>query len=104
MSSTETLYILFLITQLPCSLAQFQGVDTLFNTSELIFFSNPERISFGDFLDGNPDYLALIAHVNPDTDSREIGLYRERINEIIEDIRSNKFDQLNEVKKIERME
>jgi hypothetical protein len=97
-------YILFLLSQLPCALGQFQGIDTLFNTSELIFFSNPERNSFRDYLDGNPDYLALIAHVNPDTDSRELGLYRERVNEIIEDIRSNKFDQLNEVKKIDRIE
>lgn len=85
------------------SRAQIPGIDTLFRANELVYFSELEKSSFRDFLDGNPDYLSMIAAINPDTDERELKLYREWVDEIIRNIRSKKFDQLSEENKIERI-
>ena len=84
--------------------AQIPGVDTLFNANEIRYYSDLERSSFQDFLEGKPDYLAMIAAVNPNTDKRELGLYREWVNEIIASIRTRKFEQMAEENKIDRIQ
>jgi len=95
--------VLCLILHLMYSSAQITGVDTLYKANDLIYFSNLERTIFTDFLEGEPDYLAMISAVDPNTEERELQLYREWMDEIINDIQDKKFDQLSEKKKIERI-
>lgn len=95
--------ILILLLALMNSRAQIPGIDTLFRANELVYFSDLERKTFGNFLDGNTDYLAMIAAIDPNTDERELGLYRDWLDKIIGDIRKKKFDQLSEESKIERI-
>lgn len=95
--------ILILLAFYCPSRAQFSGTDTLFRAQELVYFSPLEQKAFYDFLNGKPDYLAMIAAVNPGTDKRELGLYRERIDEIIRDIREKKFEELGKEGKIDRI-
>ena len=83
--------------------AQFSGVDSLFKADDLYFFSELESRSFNGFLEGKPDYLAMIASINPNTSKRELELYRDWVDEIITNIREKKFDQLSREKKIERI-
>jgi hypothetical protein len=82
------------------STSQYRGTDTLFRAGELIYFSSLERKAIGDFLDGNPDYLAMIAAVNPGTNERELELYRHWIDGIIAEIRGRKFNRLSHENKI----
>ena len=82
---------------------QIQGTATLFSPGQLQYNSALERESFAGFFRGNPDYLAMIAAVNPGTDARELELYRDWVDEIIENIRTPKFESLGEVKKINRI-
>jgi hypothetical protein len=80
--------------------AQYRGTDTLFQAGDLIYFSSLERKAIGDFLNGNPDYLAMIAAVNPGTNERELKLYRDWIDGIIAEIQGRKFDRLSHENKI----
>ena len=79
---------------------QIPGTDTLFSPTDLYYFSSLERKAFAGYFEGSPDYLSMIAAVNPHTDERDLELYRNRIDEIIGDIRKKKFDGLSESKKI----
>ena len=84
--------------------AQITGIEHVFRSGDLVYFSDLERKSFSDFLDGNPDYLAMIAAVNPGTSERELKLYSDWVDEIIVSIRGKKFDEFSDEKKIERIE
>ncbi len=84
--------------------AQIPGVEGLFKADELLYFSDLESGSFRDFLDGKPDYLAMIAAVNPNTSKRELELYRTWIVEIMEECRGKRFDKLSEARKIDRIQ
>ena len=96
-------FILFIcLSFLPVS-SQFTGTDTLFQADELVFFSTLERKAFSDFLNGDPDYLAMMAAVDPGTDERELELYRDWINNAINEIRERKFDQLSKENIIDRI-
>ncbi len=103
MVTKSVLLISLLLFYAGNSEAQIKGIDSLFKASELIYFSDLEEISFNDFLEGRPDFLAMIASINPTTDQRELDLYRDWINEIIVNIQAKKFDQLSEKKKIDRI-
>jgi hypothetical protein len=83
--------------------AQIPGTDSIFKAGELIYFSSLEKSAFNDFLEGKPDYLSMISAINPQTDEREVALYRDWVDEIIGYIREKKFDGLSEEKKIERI-
>lgn len=83
--------------------ALFPGVDTLFGPEEFMYYSELERGAFGDFLNGKPDYLTMTAAVNPSTDSRELGLYRDWIEEIITEISRKKFRQMDPARKIDHI-
>ena len=85
------------------SMAQIQGVDTLFRAGDLIYFSELEQKSMQEFMDGNPDYLAMISAINPNADERELDLYRDWINGIVAEMKDKKIQQLNEPKKVERI-
>ncbi|MFC2115349.1 hypothetical protein ACFLTU_02675 [Bacteroidota bacterium] len=95
--------ILILFLALMSSGAQIPGVETIYRANDLIYYSDLESKSLQDFLNGNPDYLAMISAVNPNTTERELGLYRKWVDEIIVNIRDKKFDQLSEANKIERI-
>ncbi len=94
----------FLLLYFVDNSAQVPGTDTLFSANELIYFSDLEEISFLNYLAGKPDYLTMIAAVNPRTDQRELELYRDWIDEILSNIRVKKFERMNEEKKIERIQ
>ena len=84
--------------------AQFEGVDTVFRADGLTYFSPLEKKAIADFLNGHPDYLAMIAAINPGTSERELGLYREWINETIEEVRGSRFEKLSNENKIGRIQ
>ena len=95
--------VLILLLSSASAGAQILGTDTIFKVNDLIFFSDLERHAFKNFIDEKPDYLAMISSVNPETDERELELYRDWVDDIITIIRERKFDELNEEKKIERV-
>jgi hypothetical protein len=82
---------------------QISGIDTLFKASELVYFSDLENKAFHDFLSGKPDYLAMIAAINPNTNERELDLYRDWVNEIIANIRAKKYEGQGREKQIDRI-
>jgi hypothetical protein len=84
-------------------MAQFDNVDTHFRADRLLFFSPLEKKSMVNFMHGDPDYLAMIAAVNPGTSERELELYRDWIDEIISEIRSSKFEKLGNENRIARI-
>lgn len=83
--------------------AQTWQTDTLFREGDLVYYSAMERQSIHNFLQGNPDYLAMIASINPGTDERELGLYRQWIDDIIAEIGPEKIRRLSPGKIIERI-
>ena len=84
--------VLYLILHiLMHSSAQITGVDTLYKANDLIYFSNLERAVFTDFLEGEPDYLAMISAVDPNTEEGELQLYRDWMDEIIDNIYASGF-------------
>jgi tetratricopeptide (TPR) repeat protein len=93
--------ILFFLT-LPAR-AQIAGVDSLFREQDLVYFSELEHESFRGFFAGEPEYLTMIAAINPRTSKRELELYRDWVDEIIANIRDRKFDRANAGNKIERI-
>jgi len=84
--------------------SQIPGTDKLFSPPDLYFFSDLERKAFSGYFEGIPDYLSMIAAVNPGTDERELELYRSWINEIIGNIRNKRFNDLSDPKKINRIQ
>jgi tetratricopeptide (TPR) repeat protein len=85
------------------SLAQIQGTDTLFRPSDLFYFSNLERESFSQYFNGKPDFFKMIVAVSANSNEKELELYQDWIRDIIHEIRHNKFDRLNKVKKINQV-
>jgi tetratricopeptide (TPR) repeat protein len=95
--------ILTILLLCRASRSQVPATDSLFRHNELIYFSELESSSFRDFFNGNPDYLAMIASINPDTDERELELYRDWLGETILQIKNKKFDKLDGENKIDRI-
>ena len=83
--------------------AQIQGTDTLYRASDLFYFSVPERESFGRYFDGRPDYFEMLIAVNTTGNETDAEMYLLWIRDIVQQIRDQKFDRLNEVKKINQI-
>lgn len=86
------------------SLAQIQGVDTLFRASDLFYFSPLERESFGLYFDGKPDFFEMIIAVNENSAENEINIYRDWIGDIVQEIQHPKFERLSPTKKINQVQ
>ena len=71
-----------------------------YEVEELRYHSVFEHKVFDEYEDGESDYLSLISALNPDTDEREVELYSDWIDEIVEAIRKDRFERLSEEKKI----
>jgi len=85
------------------SLAQIQGTDTLFRPSDLFYFSTLESGSFSQYFDDKPDYLQMIIAVDAASGENEIEIYLDWIDDMVQEIRHNKFDRKSETKKINQV-
>jgi tetratricopeptide (TPR) repeat protein len=86
------------------SVAQIRGVDSLYKPEFMLFHTTLERSGFIDYFAGKPDYLSMIAAIDPETNERELGLYRNWIDEVVASIQEKKYEKLKPEKKIDRVQ
>ncbi len=82
------------------ALSQTGYKEELIPLSDLRFNSDFEKQTFLDFIRGSENYIALTACIDPKTNEREVILYHDWIQEIVQEIKNKKFYERKEEKKI----